>query len=367
MGAVPGKSGYSKRKYPSSIGGRSPSLKWPHLYDILHAKGYSKEKAARISNSRIGMRKNGKLKGLPYKQADNPKALARVLKKSQRKRKDPKAMAAALIAACHSASCAPPPAGSGGSDQGGFTHRVGVTRKVDGPAKPAAPQPQEQDQVKRSNGKPELRTPIEHFGPKFDPKGANVVDTVRRLDANGQIDWAAAEHTTISPKDFGTLHANERDVKQATVDKVAGGSEPIREGYVTKIYEAPNGDRHIVDGHHRVAIHAAAGKDLPVQIYKEKVSQFDPFRKADGTVDRARIKETIKHLSKSTPEETLWAAHHQGMVNADDVTYEARALNKKIGSIYNTGPLRGIGTALQLGRKGWKPAGDVRKQAWNNG
>lgn len=82
-GARPTKSGYGH--YKSSIGGRSPSLRWPHLYDILRAKGYSKEKSARISNSRVGMRKTGQIKGLPFKQAENPKALARVLKKSMKR------------------------------------------------------------------------------------------------------------------------------------------------------------------------------------------------------------------------------------------------------------------------------------------
>jgi hypothetical protein len=78
-GAVPTKAGYGK--YKSSIGGRSPSLRWPHLYDILRAKGYDKSKSARISNSRVGYRKSGKIKGLPYRQAENPKALAKLLKK----------------------------------------------------------------------------------------------------------------------------------------------------------------------------------------------------------------------------------------------------------------------------------------------
>jgi hypothetical protein len=103
-GAVPGKRGYSKAKYPSSIGGRSPSLKWPHLYDLLRAKGYDKEKSARISNSRIGMRKSGQLKGLPWSQAESPKALSRTLKKYEkglRKRRSLRASAgaAALLAA----------------------------------------------------------------------------------------------------------------------------------------------------------------------------------------------------------------------------------------------------------------------------
>lgn len=53
-----------------SIGGRSPSLRWPHLFDILIRKGYSQEKAARISNAKIGTRKDGKLKGVTRRSAD---------------------------------------------------------------------------------------------------------------------------------------------------------------------------------------------------------------------------------------------------------------------------------------------------------
>lgn len=117
--AVPKKNGYGH--YKGSIGGRSPSLKWPHLYDLLRSKGYDKEKAARISNSRIGMRKHGKLRGLSYKNADNPRALAAVKRTYDRKvaRRSVRASAMALVAACHSAACAPPPAGTGGSLPGG--------------------------------------------------------------------------------------------------------------------------------------------------------------------------------------------------------------------------------------------------------
>lgn len=81
--AVARKNGYGH--YKSSIGGRSPSLRWPHLYDLLRAKGYSKEKAARISNSRVGMRKHGRIEGLPYKDADKKSALKKVLKTYNRK------------------------------------------------------------------------------------------------------------------------------------------------------------------------------------------------------------------------------------------------------------------------------------------
>lgn len=106
-----------RRASPRSIGQRDPSLRWPHLYDILRAKGYSKEKAARIANSRLRYRKKGRLEGLPYKQADNPGALRKVLAEQNRKKKS--RTASALVAACYDKSCAPPPAGTGGSKPGG--------------------------------------------------------------------------------------------------------------------------------------------------------------------------------------------------------------------------------------------------------
>lgn len=57
---------------------RSTSLKWPWLYDKLRAKGYDKSKAAAISNSRIGMRKTGRLNVLRANEAHNPAVLKRV-------------------------------------------------------------------------------------------------------------------------------------------------------------------------------------------------------------------------------------------------------------------------------------------------
>lgn len=51
----------ARRSSPLSIGRRDPSLRWPHLYDLLVAKGYSKEKAARISNAKRFTRKKGRL------------------------------------------------------------------------------------------------------------------------------------------------------------------------------------------------------------------------------------------------------------------------------------------------------------------
>lgn len=65
---------------PKGPYGRSASLKWPWLYDKLRAKGYDKEKAARISNSRLRFRKKGRLNVLHAKDAHNPRVLSRVAK-----------------------------------------------------------------------------------------------------------------------------------------------------------------------------------------------------------------------------------------------------------------------------------------------
>lgn len=58
--------------------GRSKSLKWPWLYDQLRAKGYTKEKAAAISNSRLKFRKKGRKNVLTAKQAHDPAVLKRI-------------------------------------------------------------------------------------------------------------------------------------------------------------------------------------------------------------------------------------------------------------------------------------------------
>jgi hypothetical protein len=107
----------ARRKSPRSIAGRDPSLRWPHLYDLLRAKGYDKEKAARISNSRLRYRKKGRLQGLPWKQADSKRALSRVRKEYESKRSR---TASALVAACYEAACRPPTSGgTGGSSPKG--------------------------------------------------------------------------------------------------------------------------------------------------------------------------------------------------------------------------------------------------------
>lgn len=63
---------------PGKRQGRSNSLKWPWLYDKLVAKGYDHSKAAAISNSRIGGRKNGRISVLRVKEAHSSVVLKKL-------------------------------------------------------------------------------------------------------------------------------------------------------------------------------------------------------------------------------------------------------------------------------------------------
>jgi len=63
---------------PKGKFGRSASLKWPHLYDILRSKGYDKSASAAISNSRVAYRKKGRLNVLDATEAHDPAVLKRL-------------------------------------------------------------------------------------------------------------------------------------------------------------------------------------------------------------------------------------------------------------------------------------------------
>lgn len=58
--------------------GRSTSLKWPWLFDILKSKGMDPSKAAAISNSRVKFRKKGRKNVLTAAQAHTPAVQRRI-------------------------------------------------------------------------------------------------------------------------------------------------------------------------------------------------------------------------------------------------------------------------------------------------
>ena len=105
------------------------------------------------------------------------------------------------------------------------------------------------------------RVMASEYGMDYSPKNAKVVAKARTVPDEK---WEQLPVTTI-PK--GTvLKANEETLKIAPIEKVVSGKEPFREGYVAKLWQDKNGDLHIADGHHRVAMYHALGKDMPARV-----------------------------------------------------------------------------------------------------
>lgn len=117
-------------------------------------------------------------------------------------------------------------------------------------------------------------TPFTKYGLSFDPEGAKTVAHVRRLDKAKKVDWDKIPVTEITPDRMRSLRANEETVRSPEdIAKVVSGREALREGYVAKLYEAPDGSLHIVDGHHRVAIYAGLNRPMPAHIYRDPQPQ----------------------------------------------------------------------------------------------
>jgi hypothetical protein len=167
---------------------------------------------------------------------------------------NPPAVAASLVAACHSKACAPPPAGRGGSDSGGggtsaLSRAYSKVRKMF------------TGKVKSSR-----------FGMVYSKTSAAIVARARKVsDAN----WEKLPVQTLKccPK----LVANEKYLtKPEAIEKVVSGKVPFRKGYVTKLWKDAKGKLHIVDGHHRVAMYQSLRKDMPVRIMSEAELQGLP-------------------------------------------------------------------------------------------
>jgi hypothetical protein len=134
-------------------------------------------------------------------------------------------------------------------------------------ARSAAPLPKPGTAAGKARAKSTTKGQVasSEFGMNYAPGNAKVVEKAR---AASESDW---EKLPVQSLPHGTpLQANEKMLTAKSIDKVVGGTEKFREGYVTKLYRAPDGGLHVVDGHHRVAMHHALGKDMPVQIMEDK-------------------------------------------------------------------------------------------------
>jgi HK97 family phage portal protein len=99
------------------------------------------------------------------------------------------------------------------------------------------------------------------YGMDYSPANAQVVEKARGVPDE---EWNTLPVETLP---HGTaLKANEETLNTAPIEKVVSGREPFREGYVTKLWRTNEGDLHIVDGHHRVAMYHALRREMPVRI-----------------------------------------------------------------------------------------------------
>jgi hypothetical protein len=110
---------------------------------------------------------------------------------------------------------------------------------------------------------------------RFDPRNYLVVERARSVS---EEKW---NELAIDSLRVGTLlQANEEMLKKKSIDKVTSGAEPFREGYVTKLWRDENGELHIVDGQHRVAMYYSLGKEMPVRIMDNAI--YDRLRNQCG-------------------------------------------------------------------------------------
>ena len=96
---------------------------------------------------------------------------------------------------------------------------------------------------------------------RYDPHNYLVVERARSVP---EEKW---NELPIESLPAGThLEANEETLNEKSIDNVTSGAEPFREGYVTKLWRDESGKLHIADGHHRVAMYYALGREMPVRI-----------------------------------------------------------------------------------------------------
>ena len=135
-----------------------------------------------------------------------------------------------------------------------------------------------------ADGPGEGRAFSEQFGMKY--SGANE-RVVRRARSVPDEQW---DKLPVSKLPSGTpLQANEKILKTKPINKVVSGKEPFREGYVTKLWKDGRDRLHVVDGHHRVAMYHALGKDMPVRImteadYKKMQGRGDAYEMGRGEI-----------------------------------------------------------------------------------
>jgi hypothetical protein len=166
--------------------------------------------------------------------------------------------------------------------------------------------------VNRVEPKPQIRVDsrdqrvsTEKYGMRYSPSNEKIVERARAVSDS---DWDKLSIETL-PARF-PLQANEETIKLRHVAKVVNGEEPFREGYITKLWRAPNGDLHIADGHTRAAMYYALDKPMPVRIMDEK-------KLAGLTSDKAAVPTSAHKYPAMESKLTsgAWKVDSKGYVN----------------------------------------------------
>ncbi|GAB3034995.1 hypothetical protein MBOU_34420 [Mycobacterium bourgelatii] len=111
---------------------------------------------------------------------------------------------------------------------------------------------------------PEGYVRSENYGMHYDPGNYLVVERARRLPDKK---WNKLPVETLP---CGTSFQASLEILEAkTIDKVTSGKEELRENYEISLWRDENGQLYVVNGHYRVAMHYALGKEMHVRIMDE--------------------------------------------------------------------------------------------------
>lgn len=158
-------------------------------------------------------------------------------------------------------------------DHGRFVNADEIAQAQKDPAKAEELRSRVNDPAQREKLDDVLKRtePSEKYGMTYTEGNEKIVEKARAL---GDDLWNRLPVQTLK---HGTeVHANESHLKPGPINKVISGQMGFKEGYVIKLWN-DNGNLHVVDGHHRVAMYHALGKDMPVRIMDQ--SEYDALTK----------------------------------------------------------------------------------------
>lgn len=220
--------------------------------------------------------------------------------------------------------------------------------KTTGP-KPPKPKPQPTPRTAKKqldrilgrdkNGKPQEMVRADDYGMKYDSKGAREVERARAIPK--EI-WDELPTETIK---HGTpIIANEKHLKKRSIDKVVGGKEPFREGYVGQMWRDKDGNLHMADGHTRKAMYHALGKDMPAKVMDESSLKKAQDRMVESVVSKADAEKAAMNIHDNEPEPSSAAR-----AVAKRVQGKAKAAERQITHDVVTAAAHNGGTMERLG------------------